>query len=85
MSSMLVMAWLTIVPITFRIITLPFAALLLRQGELEDLRQLVNGIALWWPQAEAQLRQGNEWPVLEPVLTTFTRFLNNEKQLLKAI
>ena len=64
-------------------ITLPFAALLLRQGELEDLRQLVNGIALWWPQAEAQLRMGNEWTVLEPVLTTFTRFLNNEKQLLK--
>ena len=28
-------------------ITLPFAALLLRQGELEELRQLVNGIALW--------------------------------------
>lgn len=41
-------------------ITLPFAALLLRQGELEDLRQLVNGIALWWPRTEAQLRQGNE-------------------------
>ena len=63
-------------------ITLPFAALLLRQGELEELRQLVDSIALWWPQAEAQLRKGNEWSVLEPVLTTFMRFINKEKLLL---
>ena len=53
MSSMLVMAWLTIDHIG---ITLPFAALLLRQGELDDLRQLVDSIALWWPRPEAQLR-----------------------------
>lgn len=64
-------------------ITLPFAALLLRQGELDDLRQLVDSIALRWPQAEAQLRKGNEWSVLEPVLTTFARFINYETQLLK--
>ena len=64
-------------------ITLPFAALLLRQGELDDLRQLVDGIALWWPQAETQLRKSNEWSVLEPMLTTFMRFINYEKQLLK--
>ncbi len=48
-------------------------------NELDDLRQLVDSM----PQAEAQLRKGNEWSVLEPVLTTFTPFLNYEKQLLK--
>jgi len=64
-------------------ITLPFAALLLRQGETDDLRQLVNSIVLWWPLAEAQLRQGDEWVVLAPVLTTFTRFITYEKQLLR--
>lgn len=63
-------------------ITLPFAALLLRQGETDDLRQLVNSIVLWWPLAEAQLRQGDEWVVLAPVLTTFTLFITYEKQLL---
>ena len=41
-------------------ITLPFAALLLHQGELEDLRQSVNGMPLWWPRTEAQLRQSYE-------------------------
>ena len=65
-------------------ITLPFAAHLLRQSETDDLRQLVNSMTLWWPHAEALLRQQAEWQTLAPVLQTFTRFIEYERQLLTA-
>lgn len=64
-------------------IVLPFAAHLLREGKVEDLHQLiVGGVCLWWPHAEALLRTKEEWQSLAPILTTFSRFLSYEQNLL---
>ena len=41
-------------------------------------------MTLWWPHAEALLRQQAEWQTLAPVLQTFTRFIEYERQLLTA-